>query len=127
MKIGPLQFSFRRLGVFILIGIVLVLVMNFNTRLGDLARLQNQVATVRAQATSVMVTQAALQTQMALATSPAAVDAFAHGEAHLGKPGDHVVIVLPVPGATPPPTPIPTPAVNDLKPLDVWMLFIFGK
>ena len=127
MKIGPLQISLRRVGVFILIGIVLVIVMNFNTRLGDLARLQSQVATVRAQATGVMVTQQALQTQLAIATSPAAVDAFAQGEAHMGKPGDHVVIVLPVPGATPPPTPIPTPAVNNLKPWDVWMLFIFGK
>jgi hypothetical protein len=127
MKIGPLEVNFRRLGIFIVIGLVLILVMNFNTRLGELARLQNQAATVRVQATGVMITQAALQTQVAEATSSDAVDAFARGEAHMGMPGDNVVIIMPVPGATPQPTPSPTPAVNALSTWDVWMLFIFGK
>ena len=104
-----------------------MVVMSFNARLGDLARLQNRKATVAAQATGIMVTQAALQTQVAWATSPAAVDAYANGGAHLAKPGDHVVVVLPVPGATPPPTPIPTPVVNDSNPWDIWMSFIFGN
>ena len=127
MKIGSFAINSRRFGVIIGIGLVLVLVMNFNTRLGDLAHLQSQRATVAAQATGVMVTHAVLQTQEAFATSSAAVDAYAHGEAHLSKPGDHVVIVLPAPGSTPPPTPIPTPVVNDLNPWDVWMSFIFGN
>jgi hypothetical protein len=127
MKIGPLAIHLRRLGVFIGIGVVLVLVMNFNTRLGELTRLQNQEATVQTQATGVMVTQEALQTQIAVATSPAAVDAYARGEAHMANPGDHVLVPISIPGATPPPTPIPTPVVNALSPWEVWMLFVFGK
>lgn len=127
MKIGPLLLNFRRLGIFILIGVVLVLVMNFNTRLGELGRLQNEVATTRAQATGVIITQQSLQTQVALATSPAEVDSFARGEAHMAKPGDNVVVVLPSGGPTPQPSPTPTPAVNALSPWQVWMLFIFGK
>jgi hypothetical protein len=127
MKIGPLEINIRRLGIFILIGLVLVLVMNFNTRLGELARLQDQAATVRVQATGVIITQEALQTQVALATSDEAVAAFARGEAHMGKPDDHVIIVLPDPGATPQPAITPTPAVNALSPWDVWRIFIFGK
>jgi hypothetical protein len=127
MKIGHLKINFGRLGIFIFIGVMLFLVMNFNTRLGELSLLQNQEATVAAQATGVMLTQEVLQTQVAEATSPGAVDAYAHGEAHMGKPGDHVVIVMPVPGASPSPTPVSTLAVNDRKPLDVWSLFIFGN
>jgi uncharacterized protein (DUF58 family) len=127
MKIGMFQINFRRVGIFILLGVVLALVMNFNTRLVELTRLQNEVATVRAQATGVMVTQVTLQTQVALATSPAAVEAYARGEAHMSKPGDNVVVIMPVPGFTPQASPTPTPAVNDLTPLQVWMKFIFGK
>jgi len=126
MKLGSL-FKSRQLGIFIAIGVVLMMVMSFNARLGDLARLQNRKATVAAEATGVMVTQVALQTQQAWATSPAAVASYAQGEAHLAKSGDHVVIVLPVPGATPPPTPIPTTVVNDSNPWDIWMSFIFGN
>ena len=106
MKIGPLEINFRRLGIFVIIGLVLILVMNFNTRLGELA---------------------VLQTQVAEATSSDAVDAFPRGEAHMGMPGDNVIVVMPVAGATPEPTPTPTPAVNDLSTWQVWMLFIFGK
>ena len=127
MKIGPLQIDFRRLGIFFIIALVLVLVMNFSSRLGDLAHLQNIAATVHVQATGVIQTQSVLQTQVAQATSPAAVDEFARNEAHMGKPGDKAIVVLPVPGTTPEPSPTPTPAVNDLSPLDVWRLFIFGK
>ena len=126
MSIGSLLKS-RQLGIFVIIGVVIALVMSFNARLGDMARLQNRKATVAAQATGIMVTQEVLKTQEAFATSPEVVATYAHGEAHLAMPGDHVVIVLPVPGATPPPTPIPTPVVNDRNAWDIWMGFIFGN
>ena len=127
MKIGPLEINFRRLGMFLAFALILVLVMNFSSRLGYLAHIQNKVATVYVQATGIVQTQQVLQTQVAYATSPAAVDQYARDEAHMGKPGDKVVILLPVPGATPEPTPTPIPVVNDLTPLNVWKLFILGK
>ncbi|MEI7847847.1 MAG: hypothetical protein WCK35_18745 [Chloroflexota bacterium] len=127
MKMGPLKINFRHLGTFVVIGIVLLLVMNFNARLGELAHLQNQEATVRVQATGVKITQVALITQLARVTSPAEVDAHARSEAHMSKPGDKVVIVLPDPKFTPQPAPTATPAVNDLSPWKIWMIFIFGN
>ena len=127
MKIGPLQINLRRLGVFISIGILLVLVMNFNARLEELSRLQGEAATVRAQGTAVMVTQSALQTQVAQATSPAAVEEFARDQAHMAQPGDKVFIVMPAPGSTPPPAPAATPILTNLTNWDLWMLLIFGK
>jgi cell division protein FtsB len=127
MKIGPLQINLRRLGVFISIGVLLVLVMNFNARLEELSRLQGEAATVRAQGTAIMVTQAALQTQVAQATSPAAVEEYARNQARMAQPGDKAFIVMPVPGSTPPPTPTATPVLNSLTKWDVWMILIFGK
>lgn len=127
MKIGPLQINLRRLGVFIAIGVLLVLVTNFNARLEELSRLQGEAATVRAQATSILVTQAALQTQVALATSPAAAEEFARNQAHMAQPGDKVFIVMPAPGSTPPPAPTATPIFTNLTKWDVWMILILGK
>lgn len=127
MKIGPLEIDSRRLGIFIVIGLVLFMVMNFSARLGDLAHLQNIAKTARVQATGVIITQGALHTQVAQATSPDAVGGYARGEARMGKPGDKVVIVLPVPGATPEPTPTPSPVVNELTQWEIWKFFLFGK
>lgn len=127
MKLGPLEINLRRLGVFIIIGIVLVLVMNFNTRLEELSRLQNEAAVVRLQATAVIITQEALKTQVALATSPAAAEEYARNQAHLAKPGDQVFVILPAPGATAPAVAIPTLVDSSLTRWDVWMDFIFGK
>jgi cell division protein FtsB len=127
MKIGPLQINLRRLGIFISIGVFLVLVMNFNARLEELARLQGEAATVRAQATAILVTQAALETQVALATSPAAVEEYARNQARMAQPGDKVFVVIPAPGSTPQPMPTATPIMADLTKWDVWMLLIFGK
>lgn len=127
MKIGPLQINLRRVGVFVAIGIFLVLVMDFNNRMEELGRLQNQAATVRAEGTAIMVTQSALQTKAAEATSVDAVEAYAREQARLSLPGDNVVIPLPQPGSTPPPIPTPTPAYSNLSNWDIWMLYLFGE
>ena len=127
MKIGPLQINLRRLGVFISIGVFLVLVMNFNARLEELSRLQGEAATVRTQATAILVTQSALRTQVALATSPAAVEEFARNQSRMAQPGDKVFIVMPAPGSTAQPAPIATPILTNLTKWDVWMILIFGK
>lgn len=125
MKLGPLQINFRRLGIFVIIGILLVLVMDFNNRMENLARLQAQAAIVRAEATSVMVAQVALQTQVAEATSQSAVDKYAREQARLAKPGDKLIIPLPQPGTTPAPSPTPVPELSNLSNMEIWLLYLF--
>lgn len=127
MKIGRLNINFRRLGVIIGIAILLFLVMDFNSRMEELTRLQNEAATVQAQATAVMITQSALQTEVAYATSSAAAEAWAREQNRMAQEGDNVVIPLPQPGATIPPTPVPTPYQNDLTKWDVWVDLLFGQ
>ncbi len=127
MKLGPLQINLRRLGIFIAIGILLAMVMNFNSRMEELTRLQNDAATVRAEATGVMITQIALQTQVAEATSVSSVEEYAREQARMAQPGDKVIIPLPQPGITPTPAPTPTPAYKDLSNWEIWMIFLFGE
>lgn len=127
MKIGSLKINVRQIGPLIILIVVVTLMMNLSSRLSELTHLQSQAATVRVQATNVMVTQEGLQTMVAIVTSPAEVDAYARGEAHMGKPGDKVIVVLPAPGAMPEPTPTPVPAAKKLTPWQVWIKFIFGE
>jgi hypothetical protein len=101
--------------------------MDFNNRMEELARLQREAAIVRGQATAVIVTQQALQTQVAYATSPAAVEAWAREQNRMAREGDIVIIPLPDPNATPSPTPMPAPALSGLTKWEVWFDLLFGE
>ena len=127
MKIGPLEINPQRIAIFFGIALLLFLIMDFNTRLEGLSRLQNQLATVQANGTEIVVTQSALQTRVAYATSDAAAQEYARSQAHLDQPGDNVIVPLPVPGSTPPPEATPTPVLASLTNWDIWMQFLFGK
>ena len=127
MKIGPLVIKPQRIAIILGIAILLFLIVDFNTRVEGLSRLQNGLATKQADATGVVLTQYALETQVAYATSDAAVQEYARNQAHLLQPGDNVVVPVPVPGATPEPTPTPTPISGDTTNWDVWMEYLFGK
>lgn len=127
MKIGRLEINPQRIAIILGIAILLFLILDFNTRLEALARLQNDLATVQAHGTDVMVTQAALETQVAYATSDPAVEEYARNQAHLSQPGDNLVVPLPVPGSTPQPTATPTPVFANYTEWDLWMEYLFGR
>ncbi len=127
MKISRLNIKPQRIAILLGVGILLFLIIDFNTRVEGLSRLQNGLATQQAIGTGVVVTQYALETQVAYATSDAAVNEYARNQAHLIQPGDNVVIPVAVPGTTPAPTATPTPAFANRSNWDVWMEYLFGK
>lgn len=127
MKLGPFEINPQRLAILLGIAILLFLIMDFNTRIEGLSRLQNELATVQARGTAVVVTQYALETQVAYATSDAAAQEYARNQAHLAQPGDNVIVPIPVAGATPPPTATPTPTFANLSKWEVWVEYLFGK
>ena len=90
MKIGPLEIHPQRIAIFFGIAILLFLIMDFNTRLEGLSRLQNQLSTVQMQGTNVIITQYALQTGVAYATSDAAVQEYARSQARMVQPGETI-------------------------------------
>jgi hypothetical protein len=119
--------NFRRVAVFIGIFILILLVIEFNSRLEELNRLNDQREEMRAMATQAMQTQIALQTQVAFAGSTAAVEEWARTEGHYVQEGDQPVIPIGQPGSEPvvvsTPLPIPTPMQN----WEVWWKLFFDN
>ena len=122
-----LPINLRRILVFAGIFILMLMMVDFNMRLENLNRLNDQRAVVRAQATQAMQTQSALQTRVAFAHSDQAVEDWARSEGHYMQPGDQPVVPLGQPGSAPvissTPTSIPTPMPN----WQVWQELFFGE
>lgn len=121
-----IPFSFRRVMTFAGIFVLILFVIEFNSRLEELNRLNNQRDQVRILATQAMQTQVALQTQVAYAGSTAAVEEWARTEGHYLKDGDQPVIPVEQPGSAPvivnTPFPIPTPMQN----WEIWWDLFFN-
>lgn len=122
-----LPINLRRAATFLGVFILILVVIEFNTRLEELNRLEDQREEIRAAATQAMQTQMALKTQVAYAGSTAAVEEWARTEGHYVQEGDQPVIPIGQPGSAPviaaTPIPIPTPMQN----WEVWWKLFFGE
>jgi hypothetical protein len=109
--------------VLILAGFVILvlLVMDFNTRMAELRRLTAEKEDVSARVTSLVDTESALQTQVAYATSEAAVYYWAYNFEHLGNEGDVLVVPIQPSGYTPEPTPTPVVTPEVIQNWQVWL------
>ena len=119
--------SLRRVLIFAGIFVLILFVIEFNSRLEELNRLNEQRDTIRALATQAMQTQIALQTQVAYAGSADAVEEWARTEGHYMQEGDQPVIPVGVPGSEPvianTPEPMPTPMQN----WEIWWTLFFDE
>jgi hypothetical protein len=119
--------NWRRVGIFMGIALLVLIVIEFNSRIEELNRLTDEAVTHRAQATQAMQTQIALQTQVAYASSDAAVEDYAREDNHMILDGE----IPAVPYGTgngkviSPPTLIPTP--TSLPNWQVWWNLFFGE
>ena len=120
-------FSMRRVAVFAGIIILILIMVELNSRLEELNRLNDQLDQVRVAATHSVQTQVALQTQLAYADSTQAVEEWARTEGHYMKEGDQPVVPIGQPGSDPiviaTPTPMPTPMQN----WQVWWGLFFSE
>ncbi len=119
--------NWRRVGIFAGIAILVLIVIEFNTRLEELNQLTDEAMIFRAQATQAIQTQAALQTQVAYASSDAAVEDFARGDGHMVQEGDIPVVPFGGPNSPPTPTPTPMPTPTPLPNWQVWWNLFFGE
>lgn len=119
--------NIRRVLVTIGIVILVFVVLEFNRRLEELKLLNDQAKLVRVQATEVMQTQVALETNIAYANSTASVEEWARTDGHYVRDGDLPVVPVGAPGAAPieisTPIPIPTPMQN----WEIWANLFFGE
>lgn len=122
-----LPIDWRRVAVFVGIICLVLIIVDFNTRLEQLDRLNEQAEVVRGEATQIALTQIVLETQVAYASSDQATVDYARGEGHMIQEGDQIVVVIgqgeAVELATAEPTPVPTPKPN----WQLWWDIYFGK
>ncbi len=106
----------------VVIGLVVLtlLVMDFNNRMAELRRLSDKREDVALEATGLMETQVHLETQIAYASSEAAVVEWAYEEGHMVREGENLVIPLEYPGFTPKVTVIPTEIPEPESNLQIW-------
>jgi hypothetical protein len=82
--------------ILIVVGLVVLvlLIMDFNSRMEEWRRLTVQKEQVSAQATSLAATNTYLEDQMAFATSEAGVMEWAYQDGHWVRSGDYLVVPL---------------------------------
>jgi hypothetical protein len=122
-----LPINIRRVAGVIGIIILAFVVLEFNRRLEELNLLNQQHTQTQLQATQVMQTQMALQTQVAFAGSDNAVEEWARVDGHYVQDGDLPVVPLSQPGTAPLQPSTPTPQVTPLTNWQVWWNLFFGE
>ena len=120
-----LPIRFRRLAVMTGIFILVLFVVEFNSRLEELNRLNEQRDEMRLSATQVVQTQVALQTQVAYAASTDAVEEWARTDGHYLQEGDQPVIPVSVPGVEPVIVATPLPTAAPVQNWEIWWMLFF--
>lgn len=121
----PIQW--RRVGVLIGVGILVLVILDLNARLEGLNELNEEVFAVRAQATQAMQTQMAIQTQVAYANSDQAVEDYARAEGHMVQEGDIPVVPVGNTNITPTPQVTPAPSPTPMSNWEIWWMLFFGE
>ena len=115
------KYVLSALGIVILV----LLIMDFNSRMAELRRLTSEKEVVGAQATQLVQTNVYLETQIAYATSERAVEEWAREKQRMQKPGDNPVVPLAPANSTPAPTSTPAVTPKVVENWDLWMGLFF--
>ena len=119
--------KFRRVAIFAGIFILVLFVIEFNSRLDELNRLNEQRDEMRTIATQAMQTQVALQTQVAYAASTDAVEEWARTDGHYLQEGDQPVIPVEQPGSAPVSVNTPIPPPPPMHNWEIWWTLFFDR
>jgi cell division protein FtsB len=122
-----IRFTDRRIlwaGVLI---ILILLMMDFNNRLGEMLRLNEQRGVSSAELTQLVETQQFLEKQIAYATSDVAVQEWARQEGRMIQPGDIPIVPIAPPGSVQATESAPVPTVQAVSNWQVWEALFFGK
>jgi cell division protein FtsB len=114
----------------IIVGLAILgffLLMDLNTRLTELFRLSSERDKLQTQVSSMQRTQDVLTTQIAYATSEAAVDEWARGQGHMVLEGDIPIVPLGQNVVTPTPVARPTAVPRQVSNWEVWYALFFSQ
>ena len=122
-----LPLPMRRVAIVIGILVLAFVVLEFNRRVEELNTLNGQYGMMQVQATQALQTQAALHTQVAYASSDAAVEEWARVDGHYVRDGDLPVVPIPQPGELPVEASTPVPTPTPMQNWQVWWELFFGR
>jgi cell division protein FtsB len=116
----------KRLIVVVVVGILVVLLMNFNQRMVLLAKLRGQEKTLTVEYANLEATRIALESQVANAESDEAVEKWAREEAGMVQDGDVPIVLMP-PSEPAAPTPTePETIIDEVQRWEIWQELFFG-
>ena len=104
-----------------------LVIVEFNSRLEELDRLNRQANITRAEATQAAQTKDALETKVAHAGSDQIVEEQARSEGHMIQEGDQPIIILGDEGAAPLANPEPTSVPTSKPNWQLWWDLYFGE
>jgi hypothetical protein len=107
--------------------ILVLLVIDFNNRMAELRRLTAEKADVSARVTALVDTQVYLETQVAYATSDAAVYYWAYNFEHMGRQGDVLVVPIQPTGSVAQPTPTSAVTPEVIQNWQVWLSLLVDQ
>lgn len=105
--------------------VLFFLLMDLNSRLNDLTRLNNQLSEMETEVGGLRITQDELRAQIAFATSEAAVNLYARNSGMV-RDGEKLVVPLPVGTPMPDQAFLPTPTPLNVNNRDIWWALFFG-
>jgi len=117
--------NWKQLAVFGGFIVLFFLLMDFNSRINELNRLNTQLSGMKTDVAASKATQSGLQEQIAYATSDAAVNEYARNN---GMVREGEKLVVPIPNDTPMPQQAvdPTPTTIKVTNQEIWWALFFG-
>jgi hypothetical protein len=109
------------------LAVMALLIIDFNSRMGEWRRLSLQRESVSAQVTAQLETQSFLETRIANANSPAGVLEWAYQDGHWVRPGDVLVVPLEQPGDVLQSTPVPSSTPRVVSNWQLWLSLFFDQ
>jgi cell division protein FtsB len=107
--------------------VLILLMMDFNNRMGEMLRLNDQRKDMSAYMTQLVSTQQNLKERIAYATSDVAVQEWARQEGHMIQPGDVPIVPIGPAGAVTPTPNADLPPVQAVQNWQVWEALFFGE
>jgi hypothetical protein len=118
--------NFKYILVVVGLAVLSLMLMDFSNRINELGRLSEQHQQVGVQVTQLNATSVLLQTEIAAATSVAAVQERAFEQEKLAGPGQVLIVPLPDGEVTPEPTPTPQVESVSYENWQYWYVLFFG-
>ena len=89
-----LSYDKKQITIVVLVIIFFFMLLGLNSRLSELFRLSDQQTIMQTKVSSLKNTDIGLNTQIAIATSDLAVEAWARDQGHMAQPGDMVIVPI---------------------------------